>query len=77
MPALMFSSVSRNKYLISVSFFFPYCAINVKLCYSGMGPCLELLAQGIIAKVVECDSKMIACSEGHISNCKYVGFYFL
>lgn len=46
--------------------------------YSGMGSCLELLAQGIIAKMAEeWDSKMITCSEGHNSNCKNVGFYFL
>lgn len=79
MSTLMFSFLSRSKeYLISDSFFPPYNAINVELCYSGMGPYLELLAQGIIEKVVEkCHSKMIACSEGHNSNCKYISFYFL
>lgn len=46
--------------------------------YNGMGPCLELLAQGIIAKIVEgWDSKMIAYSEGCKYSCKTVGFYFL
>lgn len=78
MPTFMVLSVSISKeYLIS-DLFPLYTAIKVKLCYTVMGPCLDLLEQGIVAKVVEeCDSKMIACSEEHISNCKYVGFYFL